>query len=98
MRFGIFYEHQIPRPWGDDGEHRLIRDALEQVEIADHVGFGWIINGWRSPPRAAEAPHGTSSLGVAPDARRHAEAEQQADHAHREPRRDAPAVLPMCAR
>jgi alkanesulfonate monooxygenase SsuD/methylene tetrahydromethanopterin reductase-like flavin-dependent oxidoreductase (luciferase family)/putative sterol carrier protein len=39
MRFGIFYEHQIPRPWGDDGEHRLLHDALEQIEIADRVGF-----------------------------------------------------------
>src|SRR3954470_7193699 len=39
MRFGIFYEHQLPRPWGADGEHRLLRDALEQIEIADRVGF-----------------------------------------------------------
>jgi alkanesulfonate monooxygenase SsuD/methylene tetrahydromethanopterin reductase-like flavin-dependent oxidoreductase (luciferase family) len=39
MRFGIFYEHQLPRPWGDDGEHRLIQDALEQVELADRVGI-----------------------------------------------------------
>jgi alkanesulfonate monooxygenase SsuD/methylene tetrahydromethanopterin reductase-like flavin-dependent oxidoreductase (luciferase family) len=41
MRFGIFYEHQIPRPWGDDGEHRLMTDALEQIELADHVGFDY---------------------------------------------------------
>jgi alkanesulfonate monooxygenase SsuD/methylene tetrahydromethanopterin reductase-like flavin-dependent oxidoreductase (luciferase family)/putative sterol carrier protein len=39
MRFGIFYEHQIPRPWGEDGEQRLIQEALEQVELADRVGF-----------------------------------------------------------
>jgi alkanesulfonate monooxygenase SsuD/methylene tetrahydromethanopterin reductase-like flavin-dependent oxidoreductase (luciferase family)/putative sterol carrier protein len=39
MRFGIFYEHQIPRPWGDDGEQRLIQDALEQIELADRVGL-----------------------------------------------------------
>jgi alkanesulfonate monooxygenase SsuD/methylene tetrahydromethanopterin reductase-like flavin-dependent oxidoreductase (luciferase family)/putative sterol carrier protein len=39
MRFGIFYEHQIPRPWGDDGEQRLIREALEQIELADRVGL-----------------------------------------------------------
>jgi alkanesulfonate monooxygenase SsuD/methylene tetrahydromethanopterin reductase-like flavin-dependent oxidoreductase (luciferase family)/putative sterol carrier protein len=39
MRFGIFYEHQLPRPWGDDGEHRLLHDALEQIEIADRAGF-----------------------------------------------------------
>src|SRR5213083_3238300 len=39
MRFGIFYEHQLPRPWTEDLEHRLLNDALEQVEIADRVGF-----------------------------------------------------------
>src|SRR5919204_576317 len=42
MRFGIFYEHQLPRPWGDDGEHRLIQDALEQVELADRVGIDFV--------------------------------------------------------
>jgi alkanesulfonate monooxygenase SsuD/methylene tetrahydromethanopterin reductase-like flavin-dependent oxidoreductase (luciferase family)/putative sterol carrier protein len=42
MRFGIFYEHQIPRPWGEDGERRLLQDALEQIEIADHVGIDYV--------------------------------------------------------
>jgi hypothetical protein len=40
VRFGIFYEHQNPRPWREDrSEHRLLKDALEQVELADRVGF-----------------------------------------------------------
>src|SRR6059036_400389 len=39
MRFGIFYEHQLPRPWEEDAERRLYADALEQVELADRVGF-----------------------------------------------------------
>ncbi|HKE78469.1 MAG TPA: LLM class flavin-dependent oxidoreductase, partial [Solirubrobacteraceae bacterium] len=39
MRFGIFYEHQLPRPWREDAEQRLIQDALEQVELADRVGI-----------------------------------------------------------
>jgi alkanesulfonate monooxygenase SsuD/methylene tetrahydromethanopterin reductase-like flavin-dependent oxidoreductase (luciferase family) len=39
VRFGIFYEHQLPRPWGPDDEHKLLRDALEQVELADRLGF-----------------------------------------------------------
>ncbi|MGK5550909.1 LLM class flavin-dependent oxidoreductase [Actinomadura kijaniata] len=39
MRFSIFYEHQLPRPWEDGAEARLYRDALEQVELADRVGF-----------------------------------------------------------
>src|SRR6266704_142836 len=32
MRFGIFYEHQLPRPWAEGGELELFQDALEQVE------------------------------------------------------------------
>jgi alkanesulfonate monooxygenase SsuD/methylene tetrahydromethanopterin reductase-like flavin-dependent oxidoreductase (luciferase family) len=39
MKFGIFYEHQLPRPWTEDSELRLIQDALEQVELADRLGF-----------------------------------------------------------
>src|SRR5258707_11208285 len=42
MRFGIFYEHQLPRPWSEDSERRLIADALEQVELADRVGFDYV--------------------------------------------------------
>src|SRR3954464_8681095 len=42
MRFGIFYEHQLPRPWDGDSEERLIRDALEQVELADRVGIDYV--------------------------------------------------------
>jgi alkanesulfonate monooxygenase SsuD/methylene tetrahydromethanopterin reductase-like flavin-dependent oxidoreductase (luciferase family) len=38
MRFGLFYEHQLPRPWEEDAEANLLRDALEQVELADRVG------------------------------------------------------------
>jgi alkanesulfonate monooxygenase SsuD/methylene tetrahydromethanopterin reductase-like flavin-dependent oxidoreductase (luciferase family) len=42
VRFGIFYEHQLPRPWENGAEHRLLKDALEQVEIADRVGFDYV--------------------------------------------------------
>jgi alkanesulfonate monooxygenase SsuD/methylene tetrahydromethanopterin reductase-like flavin-dependent oxidoreductase (luciferase family) len=42
IRFGIFYEHQLPRPWDDGAERRLYEDALEQVEIADRVGFDYV--------------------------------------------------------
>ena len=42
MRFGIFYEHQLPRPWGPDDEHKLLKDALEQVELADRLGFDYV--------------------------------------------------------
>ncbi len=42
MKFGIFYEHQLPRPWSDDSEARLVRDALEQVELADRLGIDYV--------------------------------------------------------
>jgi alkanesulfonate monooxygenase SsuD/methylene tetrahydromethanopterin reductase-like flavin-dependent oxidoreductase (luciferase family) len=42
MRFGIFYEHQLPRPWAPGDEHRLLRDALEQVELADRLGIDYL--------------------------------------------------------
>jgi len=43
MKFGIFYEHQLPRPWTDGEEQKLFNDALEQVEVADRLGidFAW---------------------------------------------------------
>jgi alkanesulfonate monooxygenase SsuD/methylene tetrahydromethanopterin reductase-like flavin-dependent oxidoreductase (luciferase family) len=42
MRFGIFYEHQLPRPWDHGEERRLYLEALEQIEIADQVGFDYV--------------------------------------------------------
>ena len=42
MKFGIFYEHQLPRPWGPDDEHKLLKDALEQVEFADRLGYDYV--------------------------------------------------------
>jgi len=43
MRFGIFYEHQLPRPWHEGDELRLFQHALDQVELADRLG---IDNAW----------------------------------------------------
>ena len=42
MRFGIFYEHQLPRPWAAGAEHKLLKDALDQVELADRLGFDYL--------------------------------------------------------
>jgi alkanesulfonate monooxygenase SsuD/methylene tetrahydromethanopterin reductase-like flavin-dependent oxidoreductase (luciferase family) len=39
VKFGIFYEHQLPRPWAEDSEYQLIQDALEQIEFADSLGI-----------------------------------------------------------
>jgi hypothetical protein len=42
VRFGIFDEHQNPRPWtGERTDHQLLKDALEQVELAERVGFDY---------------------------------------------------------
>ena len=41
MRFGIFYEHQLPRPWAEGGELKLFQDALAQVELADRLGIDY---------------------------------------------------------
>jgi alkanesulfonate monooxygenase SsuD/methylene tetrahydromethanopterin reductase-like flavin-dependent oxidoreductase (luciferase family) len=43
MKFGIFYEHQLPRPWEEGSELQLFQEALDQVELADQIGidFAW---------------------------------------------------------
>jgi alkanesulfonate monooxygenase SsuD/methylene tetrahydromethanopterin reductase-like flavin-dependent oxidoreductase (luciferase family) len=41
MKFGIFYEHQLPRPWAPDSERTLIQNALEQIEYADRIGIDY---------------------------------------------------------
>jgi len=41
LKFGIFYEHQLPRPWDDDSEYRLMHESLEQIERADALGFDY---------------------------------------------------------
>jgi len=43
VEFGIFYEHQLPRPWREASEVQLFREALEQVELADRLGlhYAW---------------------------------------------------------
>src|SRR6187397_3521627 len=42
MQFGIFYEHQLPRPWREGDEYRLFREALEQVALADRLGIEYV--------------------------------------------------------
>lgn len=41
MKFGVFYEHQLPRPWGEGDELRLYQEALDQVELADKLGIDY---------------------------------------------------------
>jgi alkanesulfonate monooxygenase SsuD/methylene tetrahydromethanopterin reductase-like flavin-dependent oxidoreductase (luciferase family) len=44
MKFGLFYEHRLPRPydkdrWQPDAEHKLFKNALDQLEPAGQLGF-----------------------------------------------------------
>ncbi len=42
MKFGVFYEHQLPRPWAEDSEYVLLQNALEQIELADSLGIEYV--------------------------------------------------------
>ncbi len=41
MRFGVFYELQMPKPWDAGSEQRIVHEALEQVALADRLGFDY---------------------------------------------------------
>lgn len=41
MKFGVFYELQLPRPWAADSEHTLYKNALTQIELADRLGYDY---------------------------------------------------------
>src|SRR5437899_2908543 len=41
MRFGVFYELQMPKPWDAESERRIVHEALAQVELADRLGFDY---------------------------------------------------------
>jgi alkanesulfonate monooxygenase SsuD/methylene tetrahydromethanopterin reductase-like flavin-dependent oxidoreductase (luciferase family) len=41
VKFGIFYEHQLPRPWTEDSEYRLLQQSLDQIELADQLGYDY---------------------------------------------------------
>ena len=49
MKFGLFYELQLPKPydsdqWDPDQEHRIFKDALDQIELADQPGFDYLFD------------------------------------------------------
>ncbi|WP_439813633.1 LLM class flavin-dependent oxidoreductase [Zavarzinia sp. CC-PAN008] len=39
MKFGVFYEIQLPTPHDEGAEQRAFREALEHVELADRLGI-----------------------------------------------------------
>ncbi|MCZ6887735.1 MAG: LLM class flavin-dependent oxidoreductase [Gammaproteobacteria bacterium] len=47
MKFGLFYELQLPKPadqdqWSPDDERKIYHDMLDQVELADSLGFDYV--------------------------------------------------------
>ena len=47
MKFGLFYELQLPKPpgadtWDPGAERRIYHEMLEQVELADKLGFDYV--------------------------------------------------------
>jgi alkanesulfonate monooxygenase SsuD/methylene tetrahydromethanopterin reductase-like flavin-dependent oxidoreductase (luciferase family) len=41
MRFGVFYELQLPKPWAPGDERGLFKDALAQMVLADRLGYDY---------------------------------------------------------
>ena len=39
MKFGIFFELSVPRPWDGESERTVYERALEQIRLADELGF-----------------------------------------------------------
>ena len=91
MKFGIFYEHQLPRPWTEDSEYQLIQDALEQIEFADKLGIELRLGGRAPLPRGVLALERTRGV---PRGRVAAHEEHPARPRHRA---DAAAVQPSGA-
>ena len=42
MKFGLLYEHQLPRSWTERSDYDLLHEAIEQVELADRLGFDYV--------------------------------------------------------
>ncbi len=39
MKFALFYEIPVARPWTPEAEHRAYQEVVEQVRLGDKVGF-----------------------------------------------------------
>ena len=41
MKFGVMFQLSVPRPWTRDSEKTVIDNALEQVRLADELGYDY---------------------------------------------------------
>src|SRR5688572_15003629 len=39
MKFALFYEIPVPKPWTPDAEHQAFKNTLDQAILGDEVGF-----------------------------------------------------------
>lgn len=39
MKFAMFYEIPVPKPWNRDSEYKAYKETIEQVRLGDQVGF-----------------------------------------------------------
>jgi alkanesulfonate monooxygenase SsuD/methylene tetrahydromethanopterin reductase-like flavin-dependent oxidoreductase (luciferase family) len=39
VKFALFYEIPVPRPWDRTSEHVAFKQVLEQAELGDRMGF-----------------------------------------------------------
>jgi luciferase family oxidoreductase group 1 len=39
VQFSLFYELQLPRPWEAESEYQLFQNTLEQIQLADRLGY-----------------------------------------------------------
>ena len=39
MKFGLFFELSVPRPWNRDSDKVVYERALEQTALAEQLGF-----------------------------------------------------------
>lgn len=45
MKFGLFYEISVPRPWDRESERTAYENNIEQIKLADELGFQtvWVV-------------------------------------------------------
>lgn len=39
MRFGLFFLTEVPRPWDGESDRKVLNEQIEQIELADKLGF-----------------------------------------------------------
>ena len=42
MKFGVMFQLSVPRPWTRESERTVINNALEQVKLADELGYDYV--------------------------------------------------------